>query len=73
MVITEMLQHFGNKALVLHEAQGFHPYAMSNTYGNKEQIFKRTIRVAPLTGIPECANFISSHTKYKVKIELPLA
>lgn len=43
--------------------------ALSTAYDFEEESFKKTVRVVPLSFLPENANVIASHVFYKVKAE----
>ena len=65
--LTSMLQNFGNKPFLKHEAQGFDQLLLSNSYKTEEESFMKTFRHVPIQYVPQYGNIISSHTLYKVK------
>lgn len=66
-VLASMLQYFGNKPFLRHEAQSFPDYVLLNAYSAEETEFRRTVRAIPLAEVPNNADIIASHTVYKVK------
>lgn len=68
VVLQEMLNYFGNKAFMGHQAQGFPQFALVNAYNAEETIFKKTVKPVHISEIPPDANIISSHVIYKVKM-----
>ena len=66
-VLTSMLQNFGNKPFLKHEAQGFDQFPLFNSYRTEEESFMKTVRPVPIQDVPQYGNIISSHTLYKVK------
>lgn len=61
-VQSSMLEHFFNKQLLRHHAQGFGQYMLVNAYKTEEETFLKTFRPVPHSEVPT-----SSHTLYKVK------
>ena len=66
-VLSSMLEHFGNKPFMRHQAQGFEQFALVNAYKAEEETFLKTVRPVTHDKIPAGSNVISSHVLYKVK------
>lgn len=51
-VLNDMLQHFGNKQFMLHQAQGFPQFPLVNAFNMEEDIFLKTVQIVPLNTVP---------------------
>ena len=65
--LKKLLEHFGNKSFLKHQAQGFEQYVIVNAYNAEEENFIKTVKVVSKSDVPEGANVASSHVLYKVK------
>lgn len=66
-VLSSMLENFGNKAFLIHQAQGFDQFPLVNAYKAEEETFLKTVRPVSKCKIPPASNIINSHVLYKVK------
>jgi len=66
-VLSSILEHFGNKSFLKHQAQGFEQFPLINAYQREEGTFLKTARIIPKDKSTSGANIIGSHTLYKVK------
>lgn len=64
-----MFRFFRNKAFLLHQVEGFFPYATANAYNKEELNLKLSVRIVSISYILQNGNVISSHVIYKVKVE----
>lgn len=66
-MLAPMLQFFGNRSFMRHEAQGFPEDVIYNAFDKDEHVCKRTVQQVPLADVLDRANILASHTIYKVK------
>lgn len=50
-----------------YQAQGFDQFPMINAYQIEEENFLKTVKIVPISDVPDGANVIGSHVLYKVK------
>ena len=67
-VLREMMNHFGNKAFLLHQAQGFEQFPLVTSYNREEESFVKTVKIVSRDEVPPQANVIGSHVLYKLKL-----
>lgn len=67
-VLLAMMDHFGNRTFMRHEAQAFPSYVMTTPYHIEETEFKRTCKTVALHDVPPQANIISSQVLYELKV-----
>lgn len=65
--LTRVLDHFGNKAFLKYQAQGFEQFLILKAYDTEEQNFMKTLSVISKNEIHDNANITNSHCLYKVK------
>lgn len=68
-VLRSIMETLGQKPFMLHHAQGFPQYVITNAYEAEELVFKKFVKCVPKSDVPTDANIISSHTVYKLKVQ----
>lgn len=61
-VLTSMLQNFGNKPFLKHEAQGFDQFPLFNSHKSEEGSIMKTVRPVPIQDVLQYGNITSSNT-----------
>ena len=61
-VLSTMLEHFGNKSFLKHQAQGFEQFPLVIAYRKEEDTILKTVQPVPKCSVLAGANIISSHT-----------
>lgn len=67
-VLTLMLDHFGNKPFLRHQAQLFPLITLENTNDNGEVDFKKFIKPVSICNVSVSLNVVSSHIVHKLKL-----
>lgn len=67
-VLNDMLNYFGDKLFLRHQAQAFPQFRLRSAYELEEADFKKMIKLHPIADLPNHANLISSHVIYKLKV-----
>lgn len=65
--LKRLFEFFGNKPFCKHHVQGFEQFVLNNSYDFEEAAFLKAVKVVPRNAVPPGANFISSHTLYRIK------
>lgn len=60
-------EHFGNKSLMKHQAQGFEHYSLIKSYSRVESTFLKTVKTVPHSELQSDAITVNSQVMYKVK------
>lgn len=66
-VVRGLLNHFGNKSFMRHEAQGFEQCVLDKSFSDEEETFLKNVKVIFRADLPSDANVVNSHVLYKVK------
>lgn len=66
--LQKLLDQFGKKSFLKHQAQGFPQFTLSNAYDLEESSFRKTVKAVTRSKVPHTANVISSNVIYKIKI-----
>lgn len=61
-VLDAMINYFGNKPFIRHQAQAFPSYVLHNAYAAEENDFKKTVQVTPMNDVPNDAKIITSQS-----------
>lgn len=67
-ILKNIMDSFGNKPFVRHQAQGFEQFPILNAYRVEEEDFKKNVESVKRSCVPPGSNVISSHVIYKVKM-----
>lgn len=67
-ILKEIMDVFGNKPFMGHQAQGFEQFPIVNAYRKEEDEFTKNVEVVKRSSVPPGSNIISSHVIYKVKM-----
>lgn len=66
--LERMFNFFANKPFLRFQAQGFETFMITSAYKQEEESFLKTVKLVSIEDVPENANFIRSHTLYKIKV-----
>lgn len=68
-VLLELMNYFGNKPFLRHQAQVFPQFSLKSVCDLEEADSKKTAKMCPLSEMPHTANILSSHVIYKLKVD----
>lgn len=68
-VLKKIMDIFGNKPFLRHQAQGFDQFPIVNAYQVEDNALKKNVCVVKRCNVPPGSNVTSSHVIYKVKMK----
>lgn len=68
VVLKSFIKVFGHKDFMKFQAQGLPTFPTVNAYAREESVFKKNVKLVPISKVPKTAHNKTSHVIYKVKI-----